>query len=153
RGAYVTGIDLSKKALSVAEQNMEINNIPKDRYEFIEGNAFEILTDLADRGEKYDVVILDPPAFAQSKKYLKNAIRGYHALNRLGAKLAKRMLVTCSCSQPIEPDAFKALVIDACLKARKWAKIIKIGSQAPDHPITSKGTEYLKCLFLGVEEI
>ncbi|WP_456420030.1 class I SAM-dependent rRNA methyltransferase, partial [Methanocaldococcus infernus] len=74
RGAYVTGIDLSKKALSVAEQNMEINNIPKDRYKFIEGNAFEILTDLADRGEKYDVVILDPPAFTRDEGDIKRAL-------------------------------------------------------------------------------
>ncbi|ENN95721.1 hypothetical protein J422_06316, partial [Methanocaldococcus villosus KIN24-T80] len=95
----------------------------------------------------------DPPAFAQSKKDLKSALRGYHMLNRFGATLSNRYLITCSCSQPVEPDAFKALVIDACLKAKKWGKIIIQGSQAPDHPITSKGTEYLKCLFLRVDEI
>ncbi|NPA63012.1 MAG: class I SAM-dependent rRNA methyltransferase, partial [Methanococci archaeon] len=139
--------------LKTAEENMELNNIPKDRYEFIEGNAFKIMEEFIEDGERFDVVILDPPAFAQSKKSLKSAIRGYHMLNRLGSKLAERMLITCSCSQPVEPDAFKALVIDACLKAKKWAKIIKYGSQSPDHPITSKGTEYLKCLFLSVERI
>ncbi|CAB3289831.1 PUA domain-containing protein [Methanocaldococcus lauensis] len=153
KGAEVVGVDLSKKALKVAEENMELNNIPKDRYEFIEGNAFKVMEEFIEDGEKFDIVILDPPAFAQSKKSLKDAIRGYHMLNRFGAKLADRLLVTCSCSQPLEPDAFKALVIDACLKAKKWAKIIKYGSQSPDHPITSKGTEYLKCLFLSLEKI
>ncbi|WP_423793434.1 class I SAM-dependent rRNA methyltransferase [Methanocaldococcus indicus] len=153
RGGYVVGVDLSKKALKVAEENMELNKIPKDKYEFIEGNAFEVMESFLNDNISFDTVILDPPAFAQSKKSLKNALKGYHYLNRLGAKLTKNLLVSCSCSQPVSMDNFKALVIDAVLKAKKWGRIFYIGSQARDHPITSKGTEYLKCLFLDIEKI
>ncbi|AEF97293.1 class I SAM-dependent rRNA methyltransferase [Methanotorris igneus] len=152
KGAEVVGIDLSKKAVELAKENMQLNGIDDSKYEFRVGNAFEIMEEMIEDGEEFDVVILDPPAFAQSKKDVKNAVRGYHLLNRYGAKLAKRLLVTCSCSHPIEPMEFKAIVIDAALKANKWIRQIgPYRTQPADHPITSKGTEYLKCLFFKVD--
>jgi len=152
RGAEVVGVDLSKKALKTAEENMELNNIPKDRYEFIEGNAFKIMEEFIEDGERFDVVILDPPAFAQTEKNLKNALRAYSSLNYLGIKLVERMLITCSCSHHVDKELFKKTVISSAFRAKKNMVIVDYKGQAPDHPITigNRNLEYLKCMFLSV---
>ncbi|WP_423792985.1 class I SAM-dependent rRNA methyltransferase [Methanocaldococcus indicus] len=149
RGGYVVGVDLSKKALKVAEENMELNKIPKDSYEFIEGNAFEVMESFLNDNISFDTVILDPPAFAQSKKSLKNALKGYSSLNYLGLKLANRIFVTCSCSHHVDRELFKKTVFSSAFRAKKELILIDYKGQAYDHPITlaNKNLEYLKCIF------
>ncbi|MDK2789888.1 MAG: rRNA (cytosine1962-C5)-methyltransferase [Methanothermococcus sp.] len=151
KGAKVVGVDLSDKAIEVAKENMELNNL-KD-YEFIVGNAFDVMKGMIKKGEQFDVVILDPPAFTKTSKDIKNALSAYNTLNYLGLKLAKRMLVTCSCSFHVDREKFKNTVVSSAFRAKK--EIRQIGpyrTQAPDHIITmvNKDLEYLKCLFFSV---
>jgi 23S rRNA (cytosine1962-C5)-methyltransferase len=154
-GAEVVGVDISNKAVEVAEENMELNNIPKDKYEFIVGDAFAVMEEMVENEEEFDVVILDPPAFATSKKNLKNALRAYSVLNYLGIKLAKRMLITCSCSHHVDRETFRNTVVSSAYRAKK--ELRQIGgyrTQSPDHIITmaNKNLEYLKCLFFYINE-
>ncbi len=151
KGAEVIGVDISNKALKIAEENMEINNI--ENYKFITGNAFEIMREMVEKKEIFDVVILDPPAFTKSAKDVKNAMKAYNTMNYLGLKLSKRMMVTCSCSHHIDREMFKKMVVSASLRSKK--EIRQIGdyrTQSPDHIITmaNKNLEYLKCLFFGI---
>ena len=153
KGAEVVGVDMSDKALEVAEENMELNNIKN--YNFIVGNAFDVMRKMIDKNEKFDIVILDPPAFTKSSKDVKNALKAYSTMNYLGLKLAKRMFITCSCSHHIDREMFKNMVVSSSLRAKK--EIRQIGgyrTQSPDHIITmaNKNLEYLKCLFFGVED-
>jgi 23S rRNA (cytosine1962-C5)-methyltransferase len=113
------------------------------------------MREMIDKNEKFDVVILDPPAFTKSSKDVKNALKAYNTMNYLGLKLAKRMFITCSCSHHIDREMFKNMVVSSSLRAKK--EIRQIGgyrAQAPDHIITmaNKNLEYLKCLFFGVNE-
>jgi len=152
-GAEVWGIDISKRALEVAEENMELNNI-KD-YHLIHGNAFDVMRELIEEGESFDVVILDPPSFTRTSKDVKNALRAYNTLNYLALKLSRRMLVTCSCSHHIDRETFKSTVVSSSLRAKR--EIRQIGgyrTQSPDHIITmaNKNLEYLKCLFFSLAE-
>ncbi|WP_048055517.1 class I SAM-dependent rRNA methyltransferase [Methanotorris igneus] len=154
-GAEVVGVDISNKAIEVAEENMELNGIPKDKYEFIVGDAFAVMEEMIEDGEKFDVVILDPPAFTTTKKNLKNALRAYSTLNYLGIKLAKRILVTCSCSHHVDRETFRKTVVSSAYRAKK--ELRQIGgyrTQSPDHIITmaNKNLEYLKCLFFHINE-
>ncbi|MCQ6254214.1 class I SAM-dependent rRNA methyltransferase [Methanocaldococcus sp.] len=153
KGAEVVGVDLSKKALKVAEENMELNNIPKDKYTFIEGNAFKVMEEFIENGEKFDIVILDPPAFTQTEKDIKNALRAYSTLNYLGINLCKRIFVTCSCSHHIDRELFKRTVISSAFRAKKELIMIDYKGQSPDHPISigNKNLEYLKCIFFYVK--
>lgn len=153
KGAEIVGIDMSDKALKVAEENMELNNIMN--YNFIEGNAFDVMREMINNNEKYDVVILDPPSFTKSSKDVKNALKAYNTMNYLGLKLAERMFITCSCSHHIDREMFKNMVVSSSLRARK--EIRQIGgyrTQSPDHIITmsNKNLEYLKCLFFGISK-
>ncbi len=153
KGAEIVGIDMSDKALKVAEENMELNNIMN--YNFIEGNAFDVMREMINNNKKYDVVILDPPSFTKSLKDVKNALKAYNTMNYLGLKLAERMFITCSCSHHIDREMFKNMVVSSSLRARK--EIRQIGgyrTQSPDHIITmsNKNLEYLKCLFFGISE-
>jgi 23S rRNA (cytosine1962-C5)-methyltransferase len=151
KGGDVTAVDLSEKALSVAEENMELNGVKN--YNFIVSNAFDAMKEMIKNNEKFDVVVLDPPAFTDSSKDIKNALNAYNSMNYLGLKLAKRILVTCSCSHHIDRESFKHTIVSSSLRAKK--EIRQIGSyrtQAPDHIITmaNKDLEYLKCLFFNV---
>ncbi|ABR54523.1 methyltransferase related protein [Methanococcus vannielii SB] len=151
RGAEVTAIDISEKASIQAKENMELNDIKN--YNFLTGNAFDLMKEMIKNNDVYDVVILDPPAFTDSSKDLKNALNAYNAMNYLGLKLAKRMLVTCSCSHHVDRESFKNTVVSSSIRAKK--EIRQIGpyrTQAPDHVITmaNKDLEYLKCLFFNL---
>jgi len=151
KGGEVTAVDLSEKALAVAEENMELNGVKN--YNCIVSNAFDAMKEMIKNNEKFDVVVLDPPAFTDSSKDIKNALNAYNSMNYLGLKLAKRILVTCSCSHHIDRESFKHTIVSSSLRAKK--EIRQIGSyrtQAPDHIITmaNKDLEYLKCLFFNV---
>ncbi|AEH25000.1 class I SAM-dependent rRNA methyltransferase [Pyrococcus yayanosii] len=153
----VIAIDKSPRAIETAKENAKLNGV-EDRIKFIVGSAFEEMEKLMKRGEKFDIVILDPPAFVQHEKDLKAGLRAYFNVNFAGLNLVKDggILVTCSCSQHVDLQAFKDMIIAAAAKAGKFLKMLEpYRTQAPDHPIlmASKDTEYLKCLFLYVEDM
>ncbi|CAB50595.1 class I SAM-dependent rRNA methyltransferase [Pyrococcus abyssi] len=153
----VIAIDKSPRAIETAKENAKLNGV-EDKIKFIVGSAFEEMEKLQKKGEKFDVVILDPPAFVQHEKDLKPGMRAYFNVNFAGLNLVKDggIFVTCSCSQHVDLQMFKDMIIAAGAKAGKFLKMLEpYRTQAPDHPIlmASKDTEYLKCLFLYVENM
>ncbi len=153
----IVAVDKSPQAIKTAKENARLNDVD-DRIEFVTGSAFQVMEDLDRKGEKFDVVILDPPAFVQHEKDLKRGLRAYFNVNYTGMRLVKNggLLVTASCSQHVDMQAFKDVVIAAAAKAGKFLRMVEpYRTQAPDHPIlmASKDTEYLKCLFFHVEDM
>ena len=151
KGGNITGVDISEKALKVAEENMELNNI--NNYNFICGNGFDVMREMIENNKLFDVVILDPPTFTKSKKDLPSALNAYGTLNKLGLKLCKKIFVSCSCSHHVSREDFKNTIVSSSLRAKK--EIIQIGNyrtQSPDHIITmaNKNLEYLKCLYFSI---
>ena len=150
--ADVEGIDISEEAVSLASKNAMMNDLRNCR--FTAGNVFDRLTEASRAGQQWDVIVLDPPAFAKSKGALENAYRGYKEINLRALKCLPSggFLVTCSCSQHMTPDLFKRMVADAARDAGKRVREIHQGSQPPDHPILWGVPEphYLKCLVLEV---
>ncbi len=143
----VTGLDSSRPALEVADRNAALNG---REIEWIEGNAFDVLRDYAKSGQRYDTVVLDPPAFAKSKRDLDTALRGYKELNLRALKMLRPggILVTCSCSYHISAVNFLAVVAEAARDAHRELRILETRTQAKDHPILANvpETEYLKCI-------
>jgi len=153
----VVAVDKSPWAIDMVKENARLNGV-EDRMKYIVGSAFQVMEDMIKRGEKFDVVILDPPAFVQHEKDLRRGLRAYFNVNYAGLQLVKEggILVTASCSQHVDMAAFKDMVIAAGAKAGKFLKMVEpYRTQAPDHPIlmASKDTEYLKALFLYVEDL
>ncbi|MBR6966431.1 MAG: class I SAM-dependent rRNA methyltransferase [Clostridia bacterium] len=144
----VTGVDISGFACEFAERNAKLNHL-EDRVHFVEANAFDLLAEKSRSGEKYDVIILDPPAFTKSKSTLDNAMRGYKEINLRAMKMIAPggFLITCSCSQHVLPQMFRSMVLDAANDARVHLRQIEFRTQGKDHPIlpTAQETEYLKC--------
>ena len=144
----VTGVDISAHACEFAGKNAQLNHLEKTVH-FIEANAFDLLAEKSRSGEKYDVIILDPPAFTKSKAMLENAIRGYKEINLRALKMIAPggTLVTCSCSQHVLPQLFRNMVLDAANDAKVLLRQIEFRTQAKDHPIlpAAQETEYLKC--------
>jgi len=147
----VTGVDISEDALVVARENAERNNL---NVNFVAANCFDFLREKADAGEKYDVVILDPPAFTKTRSAVEKALKGYKEINIRGLKLTKNggFLVTCSCSQHVTADLFEKMINEAARDCKKRVRYIDNRTQAPDHPIlpASIETKYLKCSILQV---
>ncbi len=153
----VVAVDKSPWAINMVRENARLNGV-EDRMEYVVGSAFPVMEEMIKRGEKFDVVILDPPAFVQHEKDLKRGLRAYFNVNYAGLQLVREggVLVTASCSQHVDMQAFKDMVIAAAAKAGKFLRLVEpYRVQAPDHPIlmASKDTEYLKCLFLYVENM
>ena len=147
----VTGVDVSRPALEQAERNAELNaahlaTIP----EWIEGNAFDLLRDYSDLGERYDTIVLDPPAFAKTKRALPAALKGYKELNLRALKMLRPggVLVTCSCSQHVSAQDFLEMLASAAVDAQRRLRIMEIRGQAKDHPFIAgiPETAYLKCV-------
>lgn len=151
---HVTAIDMSRDALEMAEQNEKLNPGAKNEIEWMEANAFDLLRDYADAGRQYDTIVLDPPAFARSKKNLEAALRGYKELNLRAMKMLRPggILVTCSCSFAVSEDEFLTTLGDAAQDAHQSAKIIEKRTQAKDHPILLGVPEtfYLKCVICSI---
>jgi 23S rRNA (cytosine1962-C5)-methyltransferase len=152
----VTGIDASRAALEVAEENLEVNRHRiQAPVEWIEANAFDLLRDWSTAGNTFDTVVLDPPAFAKSKRAVPGAIRGYKELNLRALKMLRPggTLVTCSCSHYVSWDEFHAVVAAAAGDAQRRIRLLERRGAAPDHPvvITIPETEYLKCLILQAD--
>ena len=150
----VLGLDISEGAVALAKRNAEANGLA-DRCRFITANVFDFLTEASKRGDQWDVVVLDPPSFAKSRGALEGAVRGYKEINLRAMKCLPKggFLVTCSCSQHMTPDLFRAMVADAARDAHRTLRELYSGTQPPDHPIcwSIPETLYLKCLVLQVE--
>jgi len=154
--AQVTGIDASHASLEVAERNFEANRSRLSaQAEWVEGDAFEILRDWSDSGEKFDVIVLDPPAFAKSQRAVEGALRGYKELNLRALKMLRPggLLVTCSCSHHVGWAELEGSVASAAADAHRRVRLLERRGAALDHPVVLNlpETEYLKCLVLEVE--
>ena len=149
----VTGLDISGFAVSQAEANAKLNHL-EDRVHFREANVLDELPRLYEAGERYDVVILDPPAFTKSREATKNAIKGYREINMKGLRLVKSggYFATCSCSHFMTEELFKKTIAQAATAVHKRLRQIEFRTQAPDHPIlwTSDESYYLKFLTFQV---
>ena len=147
----VTGVDISEEALAVARDNARANGLDAN---FEAHNCFDLLRALSDQGEKYDLVILDPPAFTKTRQMTERALRGYKEINLRGMKLVPDggFLVSCSCSQHVDDAAFTAMLNEAARDAKKKLRMVEFRTQAKDHPIlpASPETQYLKCAILQV---
>ena len=153
----VTGVDASELAVAQAVKNAELNGV-QDRAKFICRDVFELLPELEKQGEKYDVVILDPPAFTKSRSSVKNAVKGYREINMRALKLVKDggYLATCSCSHFMTYELFTETIRQAAKSAHKRLRQVEYRTQAPDHPILWAADEsyYLKFyIFQVVEEM
>lgn len=144
----VIAVDSSAEAIAAAEENAARNGL-SDRIRFRVGNAFDILRQMEAQKERFDLIILDPPAFAKNKAALEGAVRGYKEINLRALRMLEPggFLVTCSCSYHMTPDLFKAVVADAALDARRRLRLVEERTQAVDHPILVGYDEshYLKC--------
>jgi 23S rRNA (cytosine1962-C5)-methyltransferase len=152
----VTGIDASRAALEVAEENLEVNlHRIQAPVEWVEANAFDLLRDWSTAGHEFDTVVLDPPAFAKSKRAIPGALRGYKELNLRALKMLRPggTLVTCSCSHHVSWDEFHGVVTAAAGDAQRRVRLLERRGAAPDHPVVLNipETEYLKCLILQVD--
>jgi 23S rRNA (cytosine1962-C5)-methyltransferase len=151
RCSRVTGIDSSRPALEVADQNAALNG---QDIEWIEANAFDLLKDYSSSGQRYDTIVLDPPAFAKTKRDLDAAIRGYKELNLRALKMLRPggVLVTCSCSYHVSQADFIGVLADAARDAHRILRVADVRGQSKDHPILLNVPEtgYLKCVIASV---
>ena len=151
KGIKITGIDSSQNAIDLAKENARINNLI-DKSQFIKTDVFDYLKWQIKKNKKYDVVVVDPPAFAKSKNEKKDALEGYLNLNTLAIKLLKKegIIATSSCSQHVSDYDFYEVIKEAFLKNKKTGKLIYKGTQSKDHPIllSMPETFYLKCLII-----
>ena len=150
----VIGIDASDLAIEQAKQNSELNGYKNT--DFIVSDVFDYLIKAEEDGEKFDVVILDPPAFTKSKNSVKNASKGYKEINYRAMKILNNggILVTCSCSEYMPKDLFMKIILSAGNDAHKRLKLVEARSQDRDHPIIlgNNVSEYLKCLIFEVND-
>ena len=151
RCSRVSGVDSSRPALEVADQNAAVNRRDgQPEIEWIEANAFDLLKDYAASGQRYDTIVLDPPAFAKSKRDLDAALRGYKELNLRALKMLRPggVLVTCSCSYHVSQADFLQMLADAARDAHRTLRLAEVRGQAKDHPILLNvpETSYLKCV-------
>ena len=151
--ASVLGLDISGHAVETAAQNAEINGLGGICH-FESANVFDRLREYDDNGERFDTIILDPPAFAKNRRAVESAIRGYKEINLRAMKILSSggFLITCSCSQHIDPELFMDIIYNAGIDSHRKIRLIEVRSQAKDHPVllASPETEYLKCVILQV---
>ena len=144
----VFAVDASAAALEAAEENARLNEV-SDRLQLHKADVFDALEQLRDQGEQFDTVILDPPKLARQRRGIKQALRGYHGLNRLAVDVLKPggILVTCSCSGMVTGEQFEQMLANVALQADRPLQILESRSQAADHPVSIHCAEsrYLKC--------
>jgi 23S rRNA (cytosine1962-C5)-methyltransferase len=154
----VTGIDVSRAALEVAERNLQENRalFAAAEVDWIEADAFDLLRDWSDAGTQYDTIVLDPPAFAKSRRAVEGALRGYRELNLRAMKMLRPggRLITCSCSHHVSLNDFLETLRAAAGDARRRVRLLEIRGAAADHPVVLNipETEYLKCVVLEAED-
>jgi 23S rRNA (cytosine1962-C5)-methyltransferase len=147
RCSHVTGVDSSRPALEVADQNATLNHLD---IEWIEASAFDLLKDYSSSGQRYDTIVLDPPAFAKTKRDLDAAMRGYKELNLRALKMLRPggTLVTCSCSYHVSQADFLEMLAGSARDAHRILRLVEVRGQAKDHPVLLNipETAYLKCI-------
>lgn len=149
----VIGVDASELGVEQARENARLNGL-EDKVSFVCADVFDFLPALEEKGEKFDVVILDPPAFTKSRNSIKNAVKGYREINVRGMKLVKDggFLATCSCSHFMDPELFHKTIMEAARGAHKRLRQVEFRTQAPDHPIlwAADSSYYLKFFIFQV---
>lgn len=150
----VTAFDISEDAINLARRNAELNNVANINFET--ANVFDALRDLEKSGEKFDTIVLDPPAFVKTRAALKSAVRGYKEINLRALKLLNQggILITCSCSFHFTEEIFLQTLEESARDAKRRVHLIEKRMQAADHPILlgMPETYYLKCFILRVVE-
>jgi len=148
----VIGIDISADAVAAAQRNAKLNEI--GNVDFIEANVFDVLREMEAAGDRFDVIVLDPPAFAKNRASLKAAIRGYKEINLRALKLLNEsgVLITCTCSYHISEELFIEILAQAAIDAHRRVQIVEKRMQASDHPVLVgvPETYYLKCVIARV---
>lgn len=146
------GVDISEDAVEVARENAQRNQFGNVHFEA--HNCFDHLRELTDNKEKFDLVILDPPAFTKTRSAVQGALRGYKEINLRGLRLVREggFLVSCSCSQHVGRDEFENMINQAARDAKKKVRLVEFRTQSHDHPIllASRETCYLKCAILQI---
>jgi 23S rRNA (cytosine1962-C5)-methyltransferase len=152
--SMVTSIDVSTDALELAAANARLNGIEPERFRTVEADVFHKLREYRDRGLSFDLIIMDPPKFAESRRHVDAACRGYKDINLLAIKLLVPggILMTFSCSGAIELPLFQKVVADAALDAGRHGRILRTLDQPADHPVslTMPESRYLKGLVVQV---
>jgi 23S rRNA (cytosine1962-C5)-methyltransferase len=153
----VTGVDVSRAALEVAERNLELNRaaLGAAEVDWVEADAFALLRDWSDAGSVYDTIVVDPPAFAKTKRAVEGALRGYRELNLRALKMLRPggRLITCSCSHHVSLGEFMDVLRAAAGDARRRVRLLEVRGAALDHPVVLNipETGYLKCVVLEAE--
>ncbi len=146
----VVAVDSSQLALDLAKENAELNSVG-DRFKFVKGDAFKVLKEMQLSGEKFDSIVIDPPAFAKSKTVVEQAKRGYKELFLRGLKMLKPggRIVVCSCSHHITPPILEEILLSAAYDTRTPLRVLYTTYQSKDHPFVLQIPEsrYLKCIF------
>ena len=154
RAKSVANVDVSQKALDIAKKNIVLNHLDPGRVKFIREDVFAFLRKEKKAGHTYDVIVLDPPKFAESKSQLDKAGRGYKDINMIAASIINPggYLMTYSCSGHMTPDLFQKVVADALLDAGRDGQIVEFLTQASDHPVALPYPEalYLKGLVVRI---
>ena len=144
----VIAIDISEEAIQWAQQNAKLNDVTN--VEFRAVNVFDALRDFESAGEKFDTIILDPPAFAKNRAAVKSAVRGYKEINLRALKLLNPngVLISCSCSYHMQQEMFLEIIREAALDAHRRVQIVEVRGQSSDHPVLMgvPETHYLKCV-------
>jgi len=147
------GIDISSEAVALAKRNAELNGL-SERCTFKEANAFDELRALERQGCRFDLIVLDPPAFTKGKEAVPGALRGYKEINLRAMKLLREggVLVSCSCSYHLDAETFLGMLQAAALDTKRRLRLLEFRTQARDHPVLVgvKETQYLKCAILEV---
>lgn len=150
----VLNVDVSAPALAIAQQNARLNRVEADRFQTVEADVFNQLRLHRDRGDSFDLIVLDPPKFAESRSTVDKACRGYKDINLLALKLLSEngLLFTFSCSGAVDPLLFQKVVAGAAVDAKRHARILRTLDQPSDHPVSLAMPEsrYLKGLIVQV---
>ena len=148
----VRGLDSSASAIEACTHHVSLNGL--DNCTFDQADVFDELKAINDRRESYDVIVLDPPAFAKSKSQVRDAVKGYREINRRAAKALAPggLLISCSCSHVIDQETFRNTVFQGVASAGRSALLLEQHGQAKDHPVlmSMRETEYLKCLVMEI---
>ena len=152
-------VDSSAAALELAQSNAERNRVngpTGGKLTTVRGDAFDVLEDLAKKGARFDLVVIDPPAFAKRKKDVPKALAAYKRLNQLAMQLIADdgILVSCSCSYHVSAEELQDAIAKAARSADRHLQILEVGGQAPDHPVhpAIPETRYLKTYFCRVND-
>ena len=150
----VKAIDISEDAIDLARRNAQLNDVKNIKFQT--ANVFDALREMEKSGEKFDTIVLDPPAFVKSRAALRSAVRGYKEINLRALKLLNKggILVTCSCSFHFSEEIFLETIAESARDARRRVHLIEKRMQAADHPVLvgMPETYYLKCFILRVVE-